>query len=200
VAPTATGALDASTCFREFGGHVYRWARALCSSHEDALDVVQDVFLRWVRSPPRVARAGDAAAWLRRVAVRVAIDRWRSLARRTPRQAGAPAAGRPGAMGDAAESADRAHGPLDEVERREQHERIVTALTLLSEQQRLVLLSKCYEGLTFAQIAADLELSVPTVKTHYLRALTRVRDELRSRRHARAAAPRADAHRPLSRK
>ena len=44
-----------------------------------------------------------------------------------------------------------------------------------------MLIAKVYDGLTFAQIAAELKLAVPTVKTHYLRALSAVRDRLTRR-------------------
>ena len=52
------------------------------------------------------------------------------------------------------------------------------AIERLTESQRGVLIAKVYDGLTFAQIAAELNLAVPTVKTHYLRALSAVRSHL----------------------
>jgi DNA-directed RNA polymerase specialized sigma24 family protein len=51
----------------------------------------------------------------------------------------------------------------------------------LSEQQRLVLLGKCVDGMTFSQVAAGLSIAVPTAKTHYLRALEAVRRRLAAR-------------------
>jgi DNA-directed RNA polymerase specialized sigma24 family protein len=41
-----------------------------------------------------------------------------------------------------------------------------------------VLIARTYEGLTFAEIAVELGIAVPTVKTHYLRAVSAVRDRL----------------------
>ena len=46
------------------------------------------------------------------------------------------------------------------------------------EMQRSVLTAKVHDDLTFAQIAAEHGLAVPTVKTHYLRALRTLRARL----------------------
>jgi len=58
---------------------------------------------------------------------------------------------------------------------------IAGALAVLTDAQRSVLIAKVYDGQTFAQIAADLGVAVPTVKTHYLRAVRAVRDRLGDR-------------------
>jgi RNA polymerase sigma factor (sigma-70 family) len=178
--------LDPSTCFREYRAAVYRWALGLCGRHEDALDVVQEVFTRLVRTRPELPQPRQALAWLRRTTVRLAIDAWRSacarrereLSSRSPRSAESPA------------------------EIRELHERVRAAIEELSEQQRLVLLGKVYDGMTFQEIAEELELALSTVKTHYLRALSAVRRRLseppqagnatRPRRSAPAAAGESD--------
>lgn len=55
---------------------------------------------------------------------------------------------------------------------------VAEALEQLTERQRVVLIAKVYDGLTFAEIAAEQELSLGTVKTHYLRALSCIRDRL----------------------
>ena len=52
------------------------------------------------------------------------------------------------------------------------------ALAELTDAQRGVLVAKIYDDLTFARIAEDLGVAVPTVKTHYLRAVRAVRQRL----------------------
>lgn len=154
---------DVEAHFRAHRGRVYRWAYALCARHEEALDVVQEVFLRMLRQPPALANAAAAIAWLRRVTARVMIDRWRAEASRSAmRQKLAP----------------REIGELTP-ETRELTERLHAAIGALSEQQRLVLMAKTYDRMTFAQIAAELNIAVPTAKTHYLRALSAVRGRLK---------------------
>jgi RNA polymerase sigma-70 factor (ECF subfamily) len=57
---------------------LYRLARRLCRSAEDARDLVQDTFLRAARSPASVPEgAPHEEAWLVRVLVNLARDRWR---------------------------------------------------------------------------------------------------------------------------
>jgi RNA polymerase sigma factor (sigma-70 family) len=71
--------------------------------------------------------------------------------------------------------------PNDEAERREIASAVAAALDGITESQREVLVAKIYDGCTFAEIAEQLNLAVPTVKTHYLRALKAVRALLTAR-------------------
>ena len=72
---------DASKLAELFDAHhqrLYRLARRLTSSPDDARDIVQDTFLRAARSP-RSIPAGRSAqeAWLVRVLTNLCRDRWR---------------------------------------------------------------------------------------------------------------------------
>jgi RNA polymerase sigma-70 factor (ECF subfamily) len=155
---------DVAACFETHRARVYRWAYALCGRHEDALDVVQEVFLRMWRRPPELASESATVAWLRQVTSRVVIDRWRSRVARVTAQ----------------RYVDESKTPQDEPpETRELAERLRAAIEALSEQQRLVLMAKTYDRMTFRQIADELGVAVPTAKTHYLRALSAVRARLR---------------------
>ena len=61
---------------------LYRLARRMTSSQEDASDLVQDTFLRVARSPESVpAGASSEEAWLVRVLVNICRDNWRRRAR-----------------------------------------------------------------------------------------------------------------------
>jgi RNA polymerase sigma-70 factor (ECF subfamily) len=154
---------DVAACFETHRARVYRWAHALCGRHEDALDIVQEVFLRMWRKPPKLAGEPATVAWLRQVTSRVVIDRWRSQAARVTAQ---PYADVSRASGD------------EPLETRELTDRLRAAIEGLSEQQRLVLIAKTYDRMTFRQIADELGIAVPTAKTHYLRALSAVRARL----------------------
>ena len=66
----------------------------------------------------------------------------------------------------------------DALERSERCERVLCALRDLSEQQRLVVISKVFDDQTFQAISDDLGISVSSVKTHYLRALKHLRAQL----------------------
>ena len=45
---------DVAALFETHRARVYRWARAMCGRHDDALDVVQEVFLRMLKRPPEL--------------------------------------------------------------------------------------------------------------------------------------------------
>jgi RNA polymerase sigma-70 factor (ECF subfamily) len=148
--------------FTQHRGRVYRWAYAMCGRHEASVDTVQEVFLRLVRRAPQFEHAAAAVAWLRRVTGRVVLNLWRheSTRRRFERGRGMR------------EPIEEAPTPT------ELPGRLLAALTELTEQQRLVLMAKCYDDMTFSEIALELGISAPTAKTHYVRALAAVRDHL----------------------
>lgn len=167
--------MDISEQFEAHRARVYRWARALCGNHHDALDCVQEVFLRMMRDPPAAAGMPATVGWLRRVTGRVVIDRWRSAVSRASRE-------RVVAVREAERAAEGACG--DAPDQRELSERIAAALETLSEQQRMVLMARSYDGMTFQEIADELRIAVSTAKTHYLRGLAAVRDALAIELHA----------------
>lgn len=153
-----------------FEGHaaeVYAWAYRVLGRHHDALDVVQDVFVRWAKqcgdAPPAEPRG-----WLRRVTLNRAIDLFRR------RRAAAD-------LGDVAGELEPATGADQATERSELRDDIATALDELTDIQRGVLVAKVYDDLSFTKIAEELGLAVSTVKTHYMRAVATVGDRLRPR-------------------
>lgn len=157
---------DRDTAFELYRGEIYTWAYRLVGRHHDALDVVQDVFLRWIQKDDR-STLRNPRAWLRRVTLHRAIDvaRSQSAARKRERKS---------AKGEVGNLADL-------IQQDELRADLVTALDKLSDMQRSVLVAKVFDGLTFARIAAEMEIAVPTVKTHYLRAITTMRHHLGSR-------------------
>jgi RNA polymerase sigma-70 factor (ECF subfamily) len=153
---------DAADYFEQHRHRVYRWAVLLCGRADAAADITQEVFLRMVRQPPEVPDAAAGLGWLRQVTLRLAIDALRAQTARTRREHAA-------AVGETQASGASTRALATEA---------WAALADLSPQQRLVLLAKVCDGLTFAEIAAELDLAVPTVKTHYVRALEAARRRL----------------------
>lgn len=164
---TTIGSSSAAS-FERYTGEVYGWAYRLLGRHHDALDVVQDVFLRWdaqcARQAPQCARG-----WLRRVTLNRAIDVRRQ--RRDESTSGEAVISKMPAPASTAPPVDREDLRND----------ITAALDRLTEMQRGVLVAKVYDEMTFAQIAAETGLALSTVKTHYLRAVRAVRDGLQRR-------------------
>ncbi|MDQ3347304.1 MAG: RNA polymerase sigma factor [Acidobacteriota bacterium] len=74
------GANRLSALFDAHAERLYRLARRLTPSADDALDLVQEVFLRAARSPELVPVGTKEEAWLVRVLVNVRRDQWRKEA------------------------------------------------------------------------------------------------------------------------
>ncbi len=155
-------------CFEQYSRQVYVWAYRFLGRHHDALDVVQDVFLRWNTQCANAA-LDRPHGWLRRVTINRVLDLRRAQRREVQVDDIAGALEEVGASG------------RDRLDLEALREDIVVALGELSDVQRSVLVAKVYDGLTFARIATELDLAVSTVKTHYLRAIRATRGRLYGR-------------------
>ena len=118
---------------------VRRLAVRLLRDETDADDVIQEVWLRAMRSPPRSEAA--VRSWLGRVVRRLVLDRRRGEARTRRRD----------------EIAGRARGAapatIDVVTRAETHRRVVEAVLRLSEPARTTVLLRYFDDLDHATIA-----------------------------------------------
>ena len=70
-------------------------------------------------------------------------------------------------------------GPADAVERQELPERVVRVLDSMSANDREVLCMRHFEGMGNREVAEALGISTSNASTRYLRALTRLQDELK---------------------
>jgi RNA polymerase sigma-70 factor (ECF subfamily) len=129
---------------------LYRLARRLTSTADDALDLVQETFLRVARAPEAVpVETRSAEAWLVRVMVNLRRDQWRKAAVRTRLNEGRPQMTTPD------------HG--SEVIARTT---IWRALELLPPRRRAVIVMHELEGLAISTIALQLGISAITVRWH----------------------------------
>ncbi|MCR4315779.1 MAG: RNA polymerase sigma factor [Planctomycetes bacterium] len=149
-----------TTEFEQFIPDVFRWSYRVLGQYHDAMDVVQEVFLRWQRQCAKEVPA-KPRGWLRRVSLNQCLDLKRARTTLTDETSNAAA------KGEAPEVE-----PLDVAALRID---IQVALLALTETQRAVLVAKIYDSMTFAEIASEMEISIPTAKTHYLRAIRTVR-------------------------
>jgi RNA polymerase sigma factor (sigma-70 family) len=126
------------------------------SSRQDAEDVMQDVFVRAYGALRSDDREINLRAWLYRVAHNRCIDH---LRRPAP-----PAA-------EIFEMSRRPlHDPIVEAQRREDLARLVEDVSRLPEQQRSALLMREIDGMSYADLAAALDVTVPAVKSLLVRA------------------------------
>jgi RNA polymerase sigma factor (sigma-70 family) len=125
-------------------------------SRQDAEDVLQDVFVRAFGALRGDSRTVNVRAWLYRVAHNRCIDH---LRRPHP---------------PAAEIYEMSRKPLldpvDEAQRRDDLRRLVGDVGRLPDQQRSALLMREIDGLSYAELAGALDVTVPAVKSLLVRA------------------------------
>jgi RNA polymerase sigma factor (sigma-70 family) len=141
---------------------LYRLARRLVSSADEARDIVQDTFLRAARSSRSIPRgSGAEEAWLVRVLTNLCRDRWRRRGTRQRLEAHHQiAAGRM--------SAPSSEGALIA------RDIVYTALDTLDPRRRAVIVLFELEGKAIVEIARLLGITPVTVRWH----LSRGRKEL----------------------
>jgi RNA polymerase sigma factor (sigma-70 family) len=141
---------------------LYRLARRLTSGADDALDLVQETFLRAARAPRSVPIGADREeAWLVRVLVNLRRDQWRKAAVQKRHDKSS------------------LHGQVEPDHGAAVIARatIWRALDLLSPRRRAVIVMHELEGLAISTIASQLGISAITVRWHLAkgrRDLTRI--------------------------
>jgi RNA polymerase sigma factor CnrH len=154
---------------------IYRVALGYLRDPDEALDVVQETFVKAFQNAARWDARSEVAPWLTRIGINQAIDRYRRVRRR--RLSEQPLADGP-ADHDARWS-DRAPSPERQALGHELGARIAGALRGLPERQRQIVVLRHYDDMTLDEIAVTLGLSLGTVKSSLHRAIHRLRDRLR---------------------
>ena len=154
---------DLGEVFRREYPRVVGVAARVLGSRDSAEDVAQEVFLSFGRSS---VPAGEARGWLSVAAAHTALNLIRSGRRRAAREESAAAADDPVAP-DVAEA----------VVTLEERRRVRAALARLPHKQAVALVLR-HSGLSYAEVAAALDLSPTSVGTTVRRAESALRKEL----------------------
>jgi RNA polymerase sigma-70 factor (ECF subfamily) len=156
-------------------GLLYR----LSGSRDAAEELMQETFLRVVRTIGQYEHSGKFESWLFRIAANLARDRARSGRRRgwtTSLEDGGPQAEEPAASDQAAAEYD----PQRRLLNKEAGKRLEMCLQRLSEPEREILMLRHFSGLSFPEIARILGVPVGTALARAHRALNRLRTEFGS--------------------
>lgn len=173
AAAAATDAVDADALvvrlFHEEGASLVRLARLFVDDRNAAEDLVQEAFIRLARSAGAIRDPSRAAAYLRSIVLNLARDNNRrglvSLRHHLPLD-------------------DRRASVEDEITIREDQRELLDALRDLPHRQRDCLVLRYYHELGIDDIAATLELSPNSVKTHLKRGLANLERRIVERAEA----------------
>jgi RNA polymerase sigma-70 factor (ECF subfamily) len=188
VARATAGDLDS------FNQLVSRWERPIYAlayrtlgREEDAHDVVQEAFLRAYRGLRGFKGEAKFSSWLYRITLNLCRD-WIRRERR------APLVQVPEGT-DPIDLADQRVAPTESVEelvaRREMSAAVAKAMAELPDEQRTAIMLKEYHGLTFQEIADQLDCPLSTVKTRLYQGLSVLRRRLERRQAEEASLRRA---------
>src|SRR5690349_10232619 len=137
---------------------LFAYVRQMLSScsRQDAEDVLQDVFVRAYGALRNDNREMNVRAWLYRVAHNRCIDHLRRPV--------------PSAHEVFEVSRKPLHDPVEEAQRRDDLRRLVEDVGRLPDQQRSALLMREIDGMSYAELAGALDVTVPAVKSLLVRA------------------------------
>jgi len=137
-------------------------------NYEDALDAVQEAFIKCWRARADLSKVQNMKAWIFRIGLNAAKDLQRNAWRRRARP-----------LPDAAALIEkRALSPVKAFEEREAKERLRAALLALREEEKEIFLLRLNASLTYEEIARVRRSPVGTVKTQMRAALAKLRKAL----------------------
>jgi RNA polymerase sigma-70 factor (ECF subfamily) len=136
---------------------------------EDAADILQETFLRAFKSFPKLPPDANHRAWLYRVAGRLALN----LARSKKVRNAVP-------IEEAFHLPERGGDLESLVETRRLARHLSVAVRRLSSRQRIALLQRKFEGLSYSEIASTLGCSEDSARAHVYQAMEKIRRKLTS--------------------
>jgi RNA polymerase sigma-70 factor (ECF subfamily) len=154
--------------YRDHAAALFRFLLRLTGDEAETRDVLQEIFVRLAKSPTLLDRVAAPRSYLFRIAHRLVIDRHR---RESARQ----------------HYDDRAYQEYDSVAHPEPfpddtiwlQKSLASSLNALPPGQKAVVVLKVWEEMTFAEIAAVLDISANTAASRYRYALDKLRADLR---------------------
>ncbi|PYN34877.1 MAG: hypothetical protein DMD98_09685 [Candidatus Rokuibacteriota bacterium] len=146
---------------------VFGVALRMLRNRSEAEEIAQEVFLRVHRAVEDFRGEAKLSTWLYAITSRLCLNRLASGERRMAREG--------------EESLERLRGDADpaaHVERVELEAALQRAITELPEERRIVVVLRDFEGLSYEEIAAALDLPLGTVRSRLHRARTDLKEKL----------------------
>jgi RNA polymerase sigma-70 factor (ECF subfamily) len=153
---------------QKFREPLYFHARYIVKDHQEAYDVVQEVFIKAMREQRLFDEDFKIKAWLFRVTTNLCFNQVRNRKRRG---AILDTMMKPEAFG-----ADQVEKVLDG----ERREEVMASLDTLSDDHKEILLLRYYDDLSYAEIADVLQVKLGTVMSRLSRARMRLMDVMKS--------------------
>lgn len=156
-----------------FESKVYRAAYALTGNEDDAKDLSQETFIRAYKGIRRFRGKCSFFTWLYRILLN-SFNTW--LRKKT--RGGAGVVGNDRSNGIAAGCTGPPSTRSELASERETVDRVYRAICSLPHEQRMVMVMRCLEEMTYREIATAMRCSIGTVKSRIHAARLALRDML----------------------
>jgi RNA polymerase sigma-70 factor (ECF subfamily) len=158
--------------FRKYEKRVFRVARRMCGSDDEAWDITQDAFIRAMQAMDRFDTRFRFFTWIYRITTNLAINYSKKKMRRRE------------VHFEEAYSAEGQHTIEDNLADRAAGEQLAKsvskAVDKLTPALRAVFVLRVDQQLSYSEIAESLDIAIGTVMSRLNRARGRVREELGS--------------------
>jgi RNA polymerase sigma-70 factor (ECF subfamily) len=144
---------------RRYQAGVYRFIFRMLESHEEALELTQETFIKAWQALGQWQPQAQFRTWIFRIASNTAMDtlRRRKIVEMVP-------------LEDDYDAPTQSAGPELQLQSRQRLRALESALAALPPEQREVILLREIEGLSYGEIGAALNLQEGTVKSRLARA------------------------------
>ncbi|APC15540.1 RNA polymerase subunit sigma [Pseudomonas frederiksbergensis] len=159
--------------FRGFYADILHYLRKRTDNASDAADMTQDVFTQWLDYRDR-AKVEQPRAFLFQMARNLLRDHWRRQKVRHVVHTESAVNNEP--------TADEKNDPLPAAQRLQHLERLKEVLAELSPRRKEALMLHRFEGLSQAQIAERMGISISMVEKHIAFALLHCKQRLQQER------------------
>ncbi|NQT95204.1 MAG: sigma-70 family RNA polymerase sigma factor [Candidatus Omnitrophica bacterium] len=171
IAQAQMGDIDAfEKIYNVTSGFVYSLSLRMTSNKEDAEEITQDVFLKIHKSLKRFEFRSSFKTWVYRIAVNTAINFSRRVSKKKADTV---------KYDDTVDTAEEKDTMRDAHEKEHNEKLIQSMLGILNPDQRLCMILRNIEGLSYEEIAETLKVNINTVRTR----LKRAREKLISHFH-----------------
>ncbi|HHY36304.1 MAG TPA: sigma-70 family RNA polymerase sigma factor [Firmicutes bacterium] len=155
---------------------VYNLAYRMLGDGEEARDLAQEAFLKAYYALPDFRGESTFSTWLYRITTNLCLDVLRRRKNNIAFSLDEPLQTEKGAL--ARQLPAEGEGPEGIVERQELRQLIQRLIDTLPPEQRLVLVMREFQDLTYEEIAAALQCSLGTVKSRLSRARRALKEKL----------------------
>lgn len=148
---------------KRYEGLLYNYGLRMLGNSDDALDLMQDVYLSVFRSLSSWRQESSFKTWLMTIAHRRCVEQYRKR-RDEVSDEGL----------EEQHSTDVWHHPEQVVARQQKGQRLLQAMQQLPMEQRVVVELKFFQHLSHKEIAEQLEISLNTAKSRFYAAIEKL--------------------------